>query len=68
MATDMLRFTISVTKDMEEKLDLLKQAKYYDVTRNRMIQELICIGLESMQKEIDRIGKIRNPTDIKTEH
>lgn len=60
MATDMLRFTISVTKDMEEKLDLLKQAKYYDVTRNRMIQELICIGLESMQSEIDKIGKIRD--------
>ena len=60
MATSMLRFTISVTKDMEEKLDLLKQAKYYDVTRNKMIQELICIGLESMQSEIDKVGIIRD--------
>lgn len=60
MATDMKRFTISVTDDMEERLDRLKQAKYYKVTKNRMIQDLICIGLDTMQDEIDAVGKIRN--------
>ena len=57
MATDMKRFTISLTKDMEARLDRLKQAKYYNTTRNRMIQDLICLGLESMQKKMDSTGQ-----------
>lgn len=57
MATDMKRFTISLTKDMEVRLDRLKQAKYYNTTRNRMIQDLICLGLESMQKKTDSTGQ-----------
>lgn len=64
MATDMKRFTISVTDDMEERLDRLKQAKYYKVTRNRMIQDLICIGLDTMQDEIATVGKIRDSTAV----
>lgn len=65
--TTMTRFTISITKDMEEKLDLLKQAKYYNDTRNKMVQDLICIGLETMQTEIESIGKIRNSTDTRAD-
>ena len=51
MATDMKRFTISLTKEMEADLDKLKQAKYYNTTQNRMIQDLVIIGLEVMKKE-----------------
>ena len=53
MATDMKRFTISVTDEMEIQLDRMKQAKYYKTTKNKMIQDLICLGLEVMQKELD---------------
>ena len=52
MATDMKRFTISVTKEMESDLDRMKQKKYYNTTRNRMIQDLIILGLQVMKEEI----------------
>lgn len=52
MATDMKRFTISVTKEMESDLDRMKQEKYYNTTRNRMIQDLIILGLQVMKEEI----------------
>ena len=51
MATDMKRFTISVTKQMETDLDKIKQEKYYNTTKNKMIQDLIVLGLEVMKKE-----------------
>lgn len=51
MATDMKRFTISVTKQMEADLDRLKQKKYYNTTKNKMIQDLIILGIEVMKKE-----------------
>lgn len=57
MATDMKRFTISLTKDMEIQLDRLKQAKYYNTTKNKMIQDLICLGLESIQHKTDASGQ-----------
>lgn len=57
MATDMKRFTISVTDEMEIQLDRMKQAKYYKTTKNKMIQDLICLGLEVMQKELDSANK-----------
>lgn len=52
MSTDMKRFTISVTDEMEVQLDRMKQIKYYNTTRNKMIQDLICVGLVTMQKEL----------------
>lgn len=54
MATDMKRFTISVTDEMDIRLDRLKQARYYNVTRNKMIQDLIVIGLDVIQKEMEK--------------
>ena len=51
MATDMKRFTISLTKEMEADLDKLKQAKYYKTTQNTMIQDLVILGIEVMKKE-----------------
>ncbi len=53
MATNMLRFTISVDDDTAVKLDKLKQLKYYNTTRSKMVQDLIALGLESIQKEVD---------------
>lgn len=64
MATDMKRFTISVTDEMEVRLDRIKQIKYYKTTKNKMIQDLICIGLDVMQKEIDSIGKPNTSTSF----
>ncbi len=52
----MKRFTISITDEMELKLDMLKQRKYYNTTRNKMIQDLIMLGLEVMNKEMEREG------------
>ena len=52
MATDMKRFTISLTKEMEHDLDRMKQAKYYNTTRNKMIQDLIILGLKAMKEEV----------------
>ena len=52
MATDMKRFTISVTDDMAIQLDRMKQMKYYNTSQNKMIQDLLCVGLEAMQKEL----------------
>ena len=54
MATSMKRFTISVTDDMDRKLDRMKQVKYYNTTRNKMIQDLIMLGLETMSKEMKK--------------
>lgn len=57
MATDMKRFTISVTDEMEVRLDRMKQIKYYKTTKNKMIQDLICIGLDVLEKEMYSIAK-----------
>ena len=57
MATDMKRFTISVTDEMECQLDKVKQAKYYNTTKNNMIQDLIVMGLEVMQKKMEKEKK-----------
>ncbi len=57
MATELKRFTISVTDEMNVRLDRLKQARYYNVTRNRMIQDLINMGLDVMQKKMEKEKK-----------
>lgn len=57
MATDMRRFTISITDEMDIRLDKMKQAKYYNTTRNKMIQDLIVMGLDVMQKKMEKEKK-----------
>ena len=64
MATDMKRFTISVTDEMEIRIDKIKQLKYYKTTKNKMIQDLICIGLDVMQKEMDSLGQSKISTNF----
>ena len=53
MATDLKRFTISVTPEMEAELDSAKQAVYYRGTQNDMIRDLINRGLESLHSDMD---------------
>lgn len=51
MATDLKRFTISITPKMETDLDAVKQRLYYKDTRNAMIRDLIIRGLEALEAE-----------------
>ncbi len=51
MATELKRFTISITQSMEADLDMLKKEKYYKGTQNDMIRDLICRGLASLKEE-----------------
>lgn len=51
MATDLKRFTISITPDMETELDSAKKKRYYRGTQNDMIRDLISRGLASLKDE-----------------
>lgn len=51
MATDLKRFTISITPKMETDLDVVKQRLYYKDTRSAMIRDLIIRGLEALEAE-----------------
>lgn len=53
MATNMKRFTISVNDEIEMQLDRLKQARYYNASKNKMVQDLLVLGIAEMQKEVD---------------
>ena len=57
MATDLKRFTISITPKMEADLDSAKHRRYYRDTQNNMIRDLIVRGLEEAAK-----GKRRERT------
>ena len=51
MATDMRRFTISVTHNMDMELDKAKRETYYKDTQNEMIRDLIARGLQNLEAE-----------------
>ena len=51
MATELKRFTISITQSMEADLDMAKKEKYYKGTQNDMIRDLICRGLAALKAE-----------------
>jgi len=51
MATNMRRFTISVTPDMNMELDEAKKETYYKSTQNDMIRDLIMRGLQNLKSE-----------------
>jgi hypothetical protein len=51
MATDLKRFTISITPKMEADLDSAKQRRYYRDTQNDMIKDLIVRGLAALKDE-----------------
>ena len=51
MATNLKRFTISVTPSMEAELDSAKKERYYRGTQNDMMRDLISRGLASLKEE-----------------
>lgn len=51
MATNLKRFTISITPKMEADLDSAKQRRYYRDTQNDMIRDLIIRGLAVLEDE-----------------
>lgn len=53
MSTDLKRFTISVTPDIEADLDTVKKEHFYKATKNEMIRTLIIKGLDALKTEGD---------------
>ena len=51
MATDLKRFTISVTNEMVTALHAEKRETYYEKTQSEMIRDLINRGLASLEAE-----------------
>jgi len=51
MATDLKRFTISITDEMEQDLHEAKKENYYADTQSEMIRDLITRGLLSLKVE-----------------
>ena len=57
MATNLKRFTISVTPGMEAELDSAKKEYYYRGTQNDMLRDLISRGLDSLKDESQNVKK-----------
>lgn len=53
MATDLKRFTISITPSMEVDLDAAKKERYCKDTQSDMIRDLIMRGLASLKSETE---------------
>lgn len=51
MATDLRRFTVSITPMMETSLDEAKKEVYYKDTQSDMIRDLIIRGLATLRQE-----------------
>jgi len=51
MATDLKRFSISITPAMEQDLDMVKKERYYMDTQSEMIRDLIARGLNTLKAE-----------------
>ncbi len=54
MDTKMKRFTISVTPELENRLDEVKNNEYWEVSRNEMIQDLIVRGLQTLEQKEEK--------------
>lgn len=57
MATELRRFTISITPKLDADLDSAKQMRYYRETQNDMIRDLIIRGLATLKAEEAAKGK-----------
>lgn len=51
MATNMNRITISVPKDIEEEIQLLKKTTCFDRSYSDIYRELIRLGMEKINEE-----------------
>ncbi len=45
MPTQAKRISVTIPKDLEEKLDSLKQEKFYNTSYGEMLRQLILAGL-----------------------
>jgi metal-responsive CopG/Arc/MetJ family transcriptional regulator len=59
MGTDLRRFTVSITRDMEIDLDTAKKEAYYKDSQSEMIRDLINRGLVSLKEENEARNKNR---------
>ena len=46
MATDMKRFMLAITPDMEASIELLKQESFYNKPYSELYRHLLTLGLE----------------------
>lgn len=51
MATELKRFTISLTTELEQELDRAKQETYYNVPQSEMVRDLLVRGLAVLEQE-----------------
>ncbi len=51
MNTELKRFNISVSNELDEKLNRTKKEYYSSMTHNDMIKDLIALGLEVIEKK-----------------
>ena len=51
MATDLKRFTISITDELEMDLNEEKKETYYAETQSEMVRDLIARGLVALRAE-----------------
>ena len=52
--TTQRRFTISITPDLEENIEAVWKEKYQQMPYSEMIRELIRIGLNSLEKNLEQ--------------
>ena len=51
MSTSMKRFSVSVTPDLEKRLDTIKKELFYKKTQTQMLREVIKRGLDSFEHD-----------------
>ena len=51
MSTEFKRFTVSVTPELEKKLDKAKKERYYNQPQSQMVRDLIARGLAAIEHE-----------------
>lgn len=61
MPLEVRRFTVSVTPELDRKLDELKRARYWNATQSEMIRDLIALGLLHFESEPEEIKETAAP-------
>lgn len=61
------RFTIAISDELAVQLDRMKQRKYYNTSQNKIVQDLLWAGLESMKKDLDSLNNNVSSNDARAE-
>lgn len=67
MPLEVRRFTVSVTPELDRKLDDLKRARYWNATQSEMIRDLIALGLLHFEAEPEEIKETAAPEGPETQ-